>query len=55
MEPLVYQLEVRRRNTNDEWRTMTYFPRSYHACEELLDHYEEKWGNHYSYRIEVVK
>ena len=34
------------------WAAMPYFPRSYQECEQLIDIYEEKWGNHYSYRIE---
>jgi len=30
---------------------MPYAQRSYEACVELQEHYEEEWGNHYIYEI----
>ena len=49
-----YQLECRRKLDNQDWKLMTYWPRSYKECEELLDIYEEKWGGMYYYRISPV-
>ena len=36
---------------NHYWTKLTYAPRGYHECEQLVDIYEEEWGTHYSYEI----
>ena len=42
------------KRTNDPealWTDMPWAPRSYEACVELQEPYEEEWGNHYIYEI----
>jgi hypothetical protein len=33
------------------WTRMSYQPRGYESCEQLVDIYEEEWGTHYFYKI----
>lgn len=46
------------RPTNDPdalWADMPYAPRSKQECEELVDIYEEQWGQFYIYEVVPVR
>ena len=52
MIPGEYVLWCRRTNDpKSPWTQMSYSAGSYARCEDLIDYYEEKWGNHYQYEI----
>lgn len=33
------------------WHKMPYAPRSYEACEPIIEAYEDEWGSFYTYEI----
>ena len=33
------------------WTTMSYSARGWHDCCQLVDYYQERWGDLYSYEI----
>tara|TARA_B100001778_G_scaffold64600_3_gene50586 strand:- start:8556 stop:8792 length:237 start_codon:yes stop_codon:yes gene_type:complete len=45
-----------RRTSDPEavWTQMSYSAGSYDRAEDLVEHYEEKWGNHYEYEIHTA-
>ena len=51
---LLMQFIVWCKRTNDPnslWADLPYTARSYAECEQLVEYYEEIWGNHYIYEI----
>lgn len=60
MIPGLCRIWFRRRNPDPTdmwgkcWQDMSYAPRGYTDCEQLIEHYEEEWGNHYEYCIRTA-
>ena len=40
-----------RKRTEPHWFKMSYAPRCYTDCEQLVDYYYEEWGQMYDYVI----